>query len=181
VVTSETGQSRLKSSQRRLTVTVASRLLNAFRRNVAEGGHEQDLRSPPGDVVAMPEGPGQAPSSTRRAAICQVLPSGVADMNAPEDYTPSDYFEFLMSRLYDSSALDPEHERDLDKSGITVETRTRHKIRSCPPDMIDPLLGFYAPNVRSAYLIPFPDPRGGWMDHVRLKIFASDAEREMAR
>ena len=23
----------------------------------------------------------------------------------------------------------------------------------------------------SAYLLPFPDPRGGWMDHIRMKVF----------
>jgi hypothetical protein len=32
-------------------------------------------------------------------------------------------------------------------------------------------LGFEAPKIQHAYLIPFPDPRGGWMDHVRMKIF----------
>src|SRR5262249_49854782 len=33
------------------------------------------------------------------------------------------------------------------------------------------LLGFPAPSVVSAYLIPFADPAGGWLDHVRLKVF----------
>jgi hypothetical protein len=41
--------------------------------------------------------------------------------------------------------------------------------------MIDQLLGFSMPSVQHALLIPFPDPRGGWMDHVRMKIFPSIA------
>ena len=36
---------------------------------------------------------------------------------------------------------------------------------------IDPLLGMRSPGVRSAYLIPFADPAGGWMHHVRMKVF----------
>ena len=39
--------------------------------------------------------------------------------------------------------------------------------------MIDQLLGFPAPKITSAYVIPFPDPRGGWMDHIRMKVFPS--------
>src|SRR5262249_43333457 len=35
---------------------------------------------------------------------------------------------------------------------------------------IESLLGFNM-NFTSAYLIPFADPRGGWMDHIRMKIF----------
>lgn len=101
-------------------------------------------------------------------------------MKHAKNYTSRDYFEFILSAVYDRSDLDPQHARDLDGSGITVETRTRHKIRSVPPDMIDPLLGYHAPNVRSAYVIPFPDPRGTWLDHIRLKVFMSDAsEREV--
>src|SRR5262249_43933162 len=33
------------------------------------------------------------------------------------------------------------------------------------------LLEFPTPKVRSAYILPFPGPQGGWMPHVRLKIF----------
>jgi len=40
--------------------------------------------------------------------------------------------------------------------------------------MIDQLLGFPAPNVLHAYLIPFADPRGGWLDHVRIKVFPTN-------
>ena len=39
--------------------------------------------------------------------------------------------------------------------------------------MIDPLLGFPAPKVTSAYLLPFPDPRGGFLAHIRVKVFPS--------
>jgi Domain of unknown function (DUF3854) len=83
-------------------------------------------------------------------------------VNAPLD--------FLMSCLYDD-LLAPEHRADLRKSGLTDETIAEQKIRTVPSHMIDQLLGFPAPDVRHAYLIPFPDPRGGWFDHVRLKIF----------
>jgi hypothetical protein len=47
-----------------------------------------------------------------------------------------------------------------------------------PPDLIDRLLGFPAPRVTSAYLLPFPDPRGGWMNHIRLKIFPPHTDRQ---
>jgi hypothetical protein len=76
----------------------------------------------------------------------------------------------LLSALYDG-ALAPAHRVDLEKGGLTAETYRRHKIMSVPPDLIDRLLGFPTPEVTSAYLIPFPDPRGGWMDHIRLKVF----------
>jgi hypothetical protein len=76
----------------------------------------------------------------------------------------------LLSNLYDG-ALAPEHRADLERSGLTPETIAQQKILSVPPDLIDPLLGFKTPNVTSAYLIPFPSPRGGWMDFIRMKIF----------
>jgi hypothetical protein len=31
-------------------------------------------------------------------------------------------------------------------------------------------------SARSAYLLPFPDPAGGWMDHVKMKVFATATE-----
>ncbi len=80
------------------------------------------------------------------------------------------HLDFLLSCLYDDF-LGPEHRADLHKSSLTDATIRLQKIRSVPPHMIDLLLGFSAPKVVSAYLIPFADPRGGWMDHVRMKIF----------
>jgi hypothetical protein len=86
------------------------------------------------------------------------------------------HLDFLLSCLYDG-LLHPEHRADLRKSSLTDETIVLQKILSVPPHMIDPLLGFSTPQVTSAYLIPFPDPRGGWrdrwMDHIRLKVFPS--------
>lgn len=82
--------------------------------------------------------------------------------------------DFLLSCLYDDF-LAPDHTADLRRSGLTDETIGRQKIRSVPAHMIELLLGFGAPKVVSAYLIPFPDPRGGWMDHVRLKVLPSIA------
>jgi Domain of unknown function (DUF3854) len=78
--------------------------------------------------------------------------------------------ELFVSRIFDGP-LAPEHLADLRKSGLTDETITRQKIRSVPPHMIEQLLGFDPRGVVSAYLIPFPNPLGGWLDHVRLKVF----------
>jgi Domain of unknown function (DUF3854) len=80
------------------------------------------------------------------------------------------HLALLISAAY-SGALDPEHLADLRKSGLADETIRRQRIRSVPPHMIDPLLRFEAPKVLSAYVVPFADPRGGWMDHVRMKVF----------
>ena len=82
------------------------------------------------------------------------------------------HLDFLLSTLYDEHRCDhPAHLADLRKSGLTAETIRRQKITDVPPGVIDQLLGFPTPKVTSAYLIPFADPRGGWMDHVRLKVF----------
>jgi Domain of unknown function (DUF3854) len=78
----------------------------------------------------------------------------------------------LLSPVYDG-ALAPEHRADLEKSGLTNATIWMQKIRSVPPNCIPRLLGFDPARVVSAYLIPFADPRGGWMDHVRIKVFPS--------
>jgi hypothetical protein len=80
--------------------------------------------------------------------------------------------DFLLSAIYDDY-LAPEHRADLVKSGLTVETIRCQRIRSVPPQMIEALLGFPTPKVTSAYLLPFADPRGAWLDHVRLKVFPS--------
>src|SRR5262245_11680357 len=85
--------------------------------------------------------------------------------------TASRWLDLLLSAVYDRAGLHPEHLADLRRSGLTDETLRAQKIRSVPPDMIDPLLGFKIPSVRHAYLIPFADPRGGWMPHVRMKVF----------
>lgn len=79
-------------------------------------------------------------------------------------------FALLVSRLYDG-ALTPEHRADLDRSGLTDATIRPHFIRSVPPSMLRGLLGFDVPAVRSALLFPFRSPTGGFMDHVRVKIF----------
>jgi hypothetical protein len=83
---------------------------------------------------------------------------------------------FLLSPLYDRRPgercyLHPPHQADLDKSGITDATVDLQKIRDVPPNMIDQLLGFDVAQVTSALLFPFPDPAGGFMKHVRMKVF----------
>ena len=79
---------------------------------------------------------------------------------------------FLLSPIFDG-ALAPAHCADLAKSGLTEPTIRAQRICSVPPSpsMLHGLLGFDLPAMRSALLFPFPDPAGGFMDHVRMKIF----------
>ena len=77
--------------------------------------------------------------------------------------------EMLVSHAFDG-ALAPEHRANLEESGLTRATICEALIRSIPPAMI-PLLGFNAPGVVSALLFPFRAPAGGFMDHVRVKVF----------
>jgi len=82
------------------------------------------------------------------------------------------FLDFLMSAIYDTADLHPEHLADLGKSGLTSETIRRQKIRSVPPDMFERLLGYSPPRaVRSMMLIPYFDAAGALMPHVRAKIF----------
>jgi hypothetical protein len=80
------------------------------------------------------------------------------------------HLEHLLSKLYDG-ALAPEHLADLRKSGLTDDTIAAQLMRSAPLSMIAPLLGFDLPGIRSALLFPFRSPAGGFMDHVRVKVF----------
>jgi hypothetical protein len=95
-------------------------------------------------------------------------------MSQPRNLTvAAETLHFLLSSVY-AGELSPLHRADLEKSGLTDATIQAQKIRSIPPDAITPLLGFDTPRVTSAMLIPFPapaDPAGGWMPHVRMKIF----------
>lgn len=84
------------------------------------------------------------------------------------------HLSLLLSCIYDSDRVDhPGHLADLRKSGLTDATIRAQKITDVPPGMIDQLLGLPTPKVTSAYLLPFPDPCGGFMDHIRVKIFPS--------
>jgi hypothetical protein len=78
----------------------------------------------------------------------------------------------LLRPPYDGE-LAPEHLTDLRRSGLTDETIAAQMIRSVPPAMFSQLLGFDVPSVRSAMLFPFRSPAGGFMDHIRVKIFPS--------
>jgi len=44
--------------------------------------------------------------------------------------------------------------------------------------MIPQLIGFDLPRIESAMLIPFPEPAGGFMDHIRMKVFPPLTDRE---
>jgi hypothetical protein len=84
---------------------------------------------------------------------------------------------FLLSPIY-SCALAPEHLADLRKSGLRDDIIHGHRIMSVPPSLIRQILGFDIAPIRSAMLIPFPDPRtGASMNHVRVKIFPSLQDR----
>jgi hypothetical protein len=98
-----------------------------------------------------------------------VDPSKSSSTSPPSKTT---HLEFLMSPVY-SGALHPLHRADLRKSMLSDDTIQQQGIRSIPPNMIAQLLRFDMPGVTSAMLFPFADPAGGWMDHIRMKIFPS--------
>ena len=86
---------------------------------------------------------------------------------------PAAILRLLLSPLY-SGALAHEHRADLEKSGLSPETIRLHQIMAVPPDLIAPLVAFREDplrEVRSAMLLPYPTPAGGWMEHVRVKVF----------
>jgi len=87
------------------------------------------------------------------------------------------HLELLISRAYDG-ALAPEHVADLRKSSLTDDTIAAQFIRSVPPSMIGRLLGFDLSDISSALLFPFRSPAGGFMDHVRVKIFPTLTDAE---
>ena len=91
----------------------------------------------------------------------------------------SPYLEFLLSPVY-TGALHPLHLADLKKYPLSDETIRQQGIRSIPPHTIAQLLRFDMPGVTSATLFPFADPAGGWMDHIRMKVFPP-LTRETAR
>jgi hypothetical protein len=80
------------------------------------------------------------------------------------------WLSHLVSRAYDG-ALAPAHRDDLRKSTLTDATIAQQYIRSVPPAILPRLLGFDLRSVRSALLFPFRSPAGGFMDHVRVKVF----------
>jgi len=81
------------------------------------------------------------------------------------------HLDLLLSAVYDSNRPNhPLHRDDLYKSGLTDAAIAIQKFTTVPPAMLTVLLGFNPVKVVSAYLIPFADPRGGWMPHIRMKV-----------
>jgi Domain of unknown function (DUF3854) len=119
-------------------------------------------------------------SACRRWRPCSCTVPGCPD-HRPTGVSrgPGAHLAFLLSSLYDTNALTPEHLADLRKSSLTDETIRTQKIRTVPPALIDALLGFRAPNIRSAYVIPFPDPRGGWFDHIKMRVFSAEGSGDV--
>jgi len=89
----------------------------------------------------------------------------------------SRFLELLLSDIYPGSFA-PDHLADLIKSGLKPDIIQRQRIRSVPLWMIQKLLGFDPVEVSSALLIPFADPNGGFIDHVRMKVFPSFKGRD---
>jgi hypothetical protein len=92
-------------------------------------------------------------------------------VSARRGSSPADYFRFLLSTVFADSPLHPAHLADLAKSGLTDQTIRVQRVTDVPPDAFSGLLGFDMPRIASAYLLPFADPRGGWMPHVRMRVF----------
>jgi hypothetical protein len=83
------------------------------------------------------------------------------------------HLAFLLSSVYDGSALHPDHLADLRKSGLTDQTITSQMIRTVmPPSVFDHLLAFQVPaGVTSMYVIPFFGVHRAPVDHVSVKVF----------
>jgi Domain of unknown function (DUF3854) len=85
--------------------------------------------------------------------------------------------DFLLSSVF-AGDLAPAHRADLERSTITSETARAQFIRSVPPNLISPLLGFHVGGIQSAMLFPFLSPHGGFMSHVRVKVFPPLTDRK---
>jgi hypothetical protein len=84
--------------------------------------------------------------------------------------TPLDHLAYLIGRVHDG-ALAPEHRVDLfEKSALGHDIVAEQFIRSVPLAVI-PRLVFDRPGIRSALLFPFRSPAGGFMPHIRMKVF----------
>jgi hypothetical protein len=98
----------------------------------------------------------------------------------PEFERPLRVLRLLLSSFFDET-LAAEHLADLQKSGLREETIRAAKLRSVPPDLIARVVGFsdsVLREVRSALLFPYPDPRGGFMPHPRIKVFPALVGRD---
>jgi hypothetical protein len=87
------------------------------------------------------------------------------------------HLEFLLSTVYDG-ALAPAHREDLEASGLSKEMIHAQFVRSVPPHLIGPLLGYDMSTIQSALLFPFRSPAGAFMDHVRIKVFPTLTDAE---
>jgi hypothetical protein len=114
-------------------------------------------------------------------AVLELRSGRSSDMAPGPAVSMNPYLAHLLSTVYDRSKLHPAHLADLRRSAITTDTIIRQKIRTVPPDMFGRLLDSRAATVEHAYIIPFADPAGGWMDHVKLRTFPDGAEVRGAR
>src|SRR5262249_35388135 len=119
----------------------------------------------------------RSPNSADSWPVTEDLARLAAPSLAPPLPRMNEHLAFLLSRVFDES-LAPEHRADLAKSTLTETTIRAQFIRSVPPYLIPKLLGFDLRAIRSALLFPYRAPGGGFMDHVRMKIFPSLTDRQ---
>lgn len=92
-----------------------------------------------------------------------------------------DVFE-LRSDGLPNIGMAPEHFDDVyNGSGLVPDLIAEQQLRSVPPNLIRPLLGFVPRAVRSALLFPFfdlADKELGLVDFVRMKVFPPSCDSE---
>ena len=116
-------------------------------------------------------GPSENTVASRTEEMAQGRKPASRPANQPIT-VPIGHLDLLLSPVYDENRLHhPLHRADLRKSGLTDDTIATQKFTDVPPAMLTVLLRFNPVKVGSAYLIPFADPRGGWMPHIRMKVF----------
>jgi len=103
-----------------------------------------------------------------------------SDSSAPPQQSTRSSRSLLILRrlLTEERSLAPEHREDLRQSGLTDDTILQQRFCSIWPKTLRRLLGFAVQGVDSAMLIPFPNPAGGFMDHIRVKVFPPLKDRE---
>jgi P4 family phage/plasmid primase-like protien len=83
---------------------------------------------------------------------------------SPSNHTTSNISSNIS---WDELPLHPDHQRDLQKSGLTPETVKAAGIYTARPGDIDRLVGWHDDRITSALVIPYP----GIEDFYRLKVF----------
>jgi hypothetical protein len=123
------------------------------------------------------------PAAGGGSSPCILMPSSRSPVpDEPRGHSAAsadDLRSALLRRVIeDNRLLEPDHIEDLHRSGLTPDTIRMQRLCSVWMKRLRLLLGIRPQGVRSAMLIPFPDPAGGFMNHVRVKIFPPLKDRE---